>query len=172
MNLADLIRRTKGDRSYARLSQDCGGSPTAARLQQIATTKRMTDFPDVPTIRALSRGLGVPIRTVVLAAAESVGLDVQADSPIGDLLPTAASSFTDRQIAALVAVTNAMNDRVDHAPGSGKTASFLAAQTSNAAAGAPAQDDYALAARPGVPANMPDTTTGEESQDPGNDEPA
>lgn len=36
----------------------------------------------------------------------------------------------------------------------------------------PARDLYGMAARRGTPANLPDTVTGEESQDPGSDEPA
>lgn len=42
----------------------------------------------------------------------------------------------------------------------------------NGAGATPARKDYGLAARPGVAAHLPDTTTGEESQDHGADEPA
>lgn len=113
MNLATLIVTAKGDRSYDRLAADCGGSPGAARLQQLAT-RPVRNFPDPPTIHALAMGLGVAERTVVLAAAESLGIEVDAgDGALAQLLPPAASHLTERQISAVLAVVRAMVDPVD-----------------------------------------------------------
>lgn len=95
VDLVQLILDRKGDRSYERLSKDCGGIPTRARLGQIATTEFKT-FPDPATLRGLSRGLGVPMTDVVLAAARSLGLRVRAGDEgslvVGDAgrLPVAA----------------------------------------------------------------------------------
>lgn len=109
MDLAELIRTAKGDRSYEQLARDCGGRPTAARLQQIATTIPLKNFPDPPTIRGLASGLRVTQASVVLAAAESLGLDVRVSgSRLAGLLPAGAESLSDGQISAILAVVHAM----------------------------------------------------------------
>lgn len=120
MNLAELIRSTKGDRSYEQLARDCGGRPTSQRLQQIATTQ-LKAFPDGETILNLSRGLAVEVRTVVLAAAASLGLPVGGSTHLADLLPPAAAHLTDRQVAAVRAVVNAMNDPTERSGGDDAT---------------------------------------------------
>lgn len=74
-DLATLIAARKGTRSYDRLSADCGGVPTAARLHQIAT-KPLKNFPDVTTVRGLAAGLGSTVTEIVAASAVSVGLEV------------------------------------------------------------------------------------------------
>lgn len=79
-DLAALILNRKGDRSYERLSRDCGGRPSANRLQQIASAP-LTAFPSADTIRSLSLGLGATITDVTMASARSIGLNVRADDP-------------------------------------------------------------------------------------------
>lgn len=78
--LARLIAQRKGDRSFKRLSSDCGGTPTANRLQQIAT-KDISAFPDPETIRGIAMGLGTTITEVTLASARSLGLAVASGEP-------------------------------------------------------------------------------------------
>lgn len=85
-DLQALIGLRKGDRSYEQLSKACGGSPSAKRLHMLATAP-MKNFPDPDTIRALSKGLGVTETTVVMASAESLGLDVRSPSGWTALLP-------------------------------------------------------------------------------------
>lgn len=110
MDLATLIVTAKGDRSYDRLAADCGGSPGAARLQQLAT-RPVRNFPDPPTIASLASGLGVSQRTVVLAAAESLGIDVgEGVGSLATLLPPSAADLTERQVAAVLGVVRAMAD--------------------------------------------------------------
>lgn len=93
-NLQELISLRKGDRSYEQLSKACGGNPGGPRIHQLATT-RIKGFPDPPTIRGLAKGLGVTEMTVVLACAESVGLDIHM--PGGDgwaaLLPAGTTKI-------------------------------------------------------------------------------
>lgn len=69
-----LILDRKGDRSMESLSRACGGNPTRANLQRMATepTKSFPKDPDV--IRGLAKGLGVRISDVVSAFAVSIGL--------------------------------------------------------------------------------------------------
>lgn len=104
----ELIRRTRGDRSYATLEADSGGSPGRQRWQQIATSPQQ-NFPDPTTIRTMARVLGVPETTVVLAAARSAGLDVsQPGGPLAELLPPGSTRLTERQMAAVLTVIRAM----------------------------------------------------------------
>jgi len=80
-----LILDRKGDRSYERLSRDCGGVPTPNRAQGMAT-KPMKSFPDVETMRGLSRGLNVSVTEVLMACASSLGLDVTTTDPAQNAL--------------------------------------------------------------------------------------
>lgn len=82
--IQQLVANKKGDRSFARLSADCGGRPTGPALQKL-TSSPLKSFPDPDTIRGLSRGLNLPIRQIVEACARSVGLDISAESD--DVLP-------------------------------------------------------------------------------------
>lgn len=112
MDIAELFRATKGDRSYDDLERACGGEPSSQRLQQIATTKPK-EFPRQETIRALSRGLGVSERAVIMAYAESLGFDTEGTSSrLAELLPAAAAQLSDEQTAAVLAVVRAMAPRV------------------------------------------------------------
>ena len=101
MDLSELIDLHRGGRSYAELARDCGGSPTDKRLQQLVR-QPIKNFPDPGTVAALARGLKVNQAVVVLAAAESLGLDVRTSSPrVVDLLPAGASKLTEQQAAAI-----------------------------------------------------------------------
>lgn len=73
--LTALILQKKGDRSYDRLSEDCGGVPSSGRLHQMAT-RPLKNFPDPPSIEGLAQGLGVTVTEVVLASARELGLNV------------------------------------------------------------------------------------------------
>lgn len=109
MNLQDLIAHQKAGRSYDELATACGGTPTSGRLQQIATS-RLRSFPDPDTIRGLHRGLSVPERVVVTAAAESLGLDVApGTSRLEMWLPTRhPENLTDAQVAAVLTLVQTM----------------------------------------------------------------
>lgn len=110
MNLKELIAIHKSGRSYEELARDCGDVLTSQRLQQIATTAPKA-FPSADTIRGLARGLRVSESVVVLAVAESLGLDVARAVPrLVELLPASASSISDRQAAAIAEVIRAFTD--------------------------------------------------------------
>lgn len=105
MNLSELITTHKGDRSYEKLEADCGGTPSAQRLQQLAT-KPQKNFPDPPTIEALSIGLRVPAIAVVMAAAESLGLDVKRAMPaLLDRLPAGIENLSEHQMRVVADLT-------------------------------------------------------------------
>lgn len=115
--LATLVLDHKGDRSYERLSKDCGGEPTGKRLQQIATTPIKT-FPDAETIQGIAQGLGVSVTDVVLASARSLGLEVRTD-------PGPAAVQLDPDIAveetrhAVLAVVRAVRAAAQSSPTAG-----------------------------------------------------
>lgn len=113
MDLAQLITATKGDRSYESLARAGGGVPGAKRWHQLATLP-IRNFPDPPTVRALSRALGVTETTVVLAAARSLGLEVSgSDNDLATLLPSRAGQLTAKQVAAVRQVVMAMAEPED-----------------------------------------------------------
>lgn len=75
-DLSTLLLERKAERSFERLSKDCGGYPTANRLQQIATGQ-LNEFPNPDTIKGIARGTGLTVTEVVLASARSLGLPVR-----------------------------------------------------------------------------------------------
>jgi hypothetical protein len=101
VNLRELVKSQKGHRSYATLADDCGGYPSDKRLQQLAT-QQQKNFVDPKTIQALARGLRVTEVTVVLAAAEDLGLDVSRATPrVLDYLPAAVNDLDEDQLFAI-----------------------------------------------------------------------
>lgn len=108
LDLAGLIKQHQGDRSYIQLSRDCGGVPKSARLHQLVTEPQKT-FPEPPTLAGLARGLGVPLRVVVHAAARSVGLDLgETPTRLANLLPVDADRIPERGQDAVLSVVRAM----------------------------------------------------------------
>lgn len=77
--LADLIEaaRRGGEVSYERLSQACGGQPSAKRLHQLQNGS-MKSFPDPDTMRSLARGTGFSVFEILLASARSLELHIPA----------------------------------------------------------------------------------------------
>lgn len=107
MNLNELFLAHKGTRSYDDLERACGKALTSQRLQQIATTTPK-EFPKPSNIRAIARALGVREAVVLMAAAESLGLDVSRELPkLVQVLPAAASNLSDEEVAAIAHVIRA-----------------------------------------------------------------
>lgn len=75
MNLAQLIATHRGDRSNLELAAACGNRPSPQRWGDYANGKEMRNFPDPPTVKAIAQVLGINERIVVLACAETLGLD-------------------------------------------------------------------------------------------------
>ena len=103
-DLRELLANTKGDRSYEQFARDCGGTPSAKRLHQLATLP-LKNFPDPPTIEGLATGMGVTVTEVVLASARSLGLRVR---DLGDVASIDPSGLTDEQTDAVRHVVRAM----------------------------------------------------------------
>ncbi len=108
MNLAELIRSTKGDRTYAQLAQATTNSPSRQRWQQMATQEPKT-FLDPETIRAMATVLGVTQRAVLLAVAESLELDIDRGmTRLEHLLPSSLDRLTPDEEAAVLGVLRAL----------------------------------------------------------------
>lgn len=180
MNLAELIRTTKGDRSYDDLARAAGGTPGRQRWAQLATKGRpLKNFPDPTTIETLATVLGVSQRKVILAAAESLGLDVSSPGDrLVDLLPPGLDELDEDERGALLTVARVLSrrrqpDYVLRTP-DGVVMVAEAKRPSNAAGATHAEfekDQLQLAAMSGTPAYAERDATGEDSQDPGHDDP-
>lgn len=102
--LQTLITTRKGDRSYERLSRDCGGKPTRNAIQKIVKTE-MRAFPDKETIQGLCRGLPATIEEVLNASAISMGLIDRAKESDG-LVLNGAGRLPARTRGILVALSD------------------------------------------------------------------
>lgn len=109
-NISNLILNLKGDRTYDQLSADCGGIPTAGRIQQMATRPQKV-FPAPDSLRGLSRGLRVSPMVVLSAFATSLGLGGDEPSKLASLLPPEANQLTDGQVAAILHLIQQMNPK-------------------------------------------------------------
>lgn len=107
-NLQDLINTRRGQRTYEQLSFDCGGHPSAGRLQQMAT-KPQQSFPNPETLRGLSTGLRVNSIVILGAFAASFGLDGDAMTPpLVSMLPPGANALDDSQVNTILTVVQQM----------------------------------------------------------------
>lgn len=148
MNLAELISSQKGDRSYDQLERDCGGRPSSKRLQQIVTGQ-LKAFPDPDSIRSLARGLRVSEAAVVLAAAESLGLDVRRALPaLVEILPAEASDLSEREALAVAELIRAFKrvQVVHGVAGSGKSAAMASGSYQRGTPLSPVEDVDAVTA--------------------------
>lgn len=133
MNLAELIRSTKGDRTYAQLAQATTNSPSRQRWQQMAT-QAPKSFLDPETIRAMATVLGVTQRAVLLAVAESLDLEIdRGTTRLENLLPSTLDRLTPDEEAAVLAVLRALLKH--HEPATDDLAKRRAAKAGEIAAG-------------------------------------
>ncbi|MGO4297136.1 hypothetical protein [Glutamicibacter sp. MCAF14] len=79
-NFQQLVLRLKADKSYDTIEKLAGGAPTSRSLQKLAT-KGFTRMPDPETFQGLSRALNVSQRDLVLAAARTLGIYIEAENP-------------------------------------------------------------------------------------------
>lgn len=100
MDLAELIRQTRGSRSVRALAEEAG-EPSHQRWQQMASGKPMTEFLKPSTINAMSRVLHVRPQVVITACAESLGYSWEAEPRLMALLPPGIDELTDEEIDAV-----------------------------------------------------------------------
>jgi hypothetical protein len=108
--LHELIRARMDDRgwSYGQLEHRSDGQLTKGRWQQLGTQTRMKSFPEPDTLRLIARVLEFDETTVVLSAAESLGLDVRRrGSLFAQLMPAGTDLLSDRVRDALLSLIRA-----------------------------------------------------------------
>jgi hypothetical protein len=94
--------------SYADLAHRTGDKLTRGRWQQLGTDTRMRDFPKPATIKFIARALEVDQTSVVLAAALSLGLDVdRRGSDFVHLLPSGTDRLSERMRDAIAGIIRA-----------------------------------------------------------------
>lgn len=83
-NFQQLVLTLKKDDSYETISKRAGGVPKARALQSIVKDG-FTRWPTAETFAGLSRALNISQRELVLAAARTLGIDIEPENP-NDLL--------------------------------------------------------------------------------------
>lgn len=149
-----LDRHGVSARRLAALAQEHGFELTYSTLSAVAAGKYKSR-PRSETVRAIAWLAGVPESTAFVAA----GLPIPG-RPFADELPPDADSLSPEQRRVVIEVMRQFtkhNRELDDIRRQHVTPME--------------RYDVALAAMPGTPEHMPDGTTGEESQDPGSDEP-
>lgn len=118
LTLAQLISARAGERGWSngRLAQRCEHALSRARWQQLRTGARMTEFPEPATLALIAEALEVEITTVVLAAAQTLGLDARRRGPdLAHLLPAGTDRLSVPMRDALLAVIRAaVSDGLAH----------------------------------------------------------
>lgn len=94
--------------SYADLERRTEHRLTKSRLQQLGSGIRMREFPEPSSIALLADALEVEVTTVVLAAAQSVGLDARRRGPdLAHLLPSGTDRLSPEMQAAILTMIRA-----------------------------------------------------------------
>jgi hypothetical protein len=109
-----LIRARMVERgwSYSDLERESGRALTRGRWQQLGSGVPQRRFPDPESLTAISNVLEIDITTVVLAAAQTLGLDVhRGGSGMSHLLPAETAQLSERmRDAILVLIRSAVAD--------------------------------------------------------------
>lgn len=111
--LQELVLRLKGDRSYDALEKAAGGIPTSRALQKLVNNG-FTRMPNPETFRGLSRALNVSQRELVLAAARTLGIDIEAENP-NDLLLIGAGRLPQKSQDLLTSTSRELQRWMDKA---------------------------------------------------------
>lgn len=123
--LAALIVKRKQELgfTYRELEARTDGTVSSQRWQQLGTGVRIKEFPEPATLQAMASAMQVDETTVVLATAESVGLDTKPTDrtpspPVPDYLDVEVAAIT-HCVAAIdpfprpqrTRILNYLNDR-------------------------------------------------------------
>lgn len=110
LTLQQLIRARMDERgwSYGDLERISNHQLTKGRWQQLGSGTRQKSWPDPANVALIAEVLEVDVTTVVLAAAQSVGLDARRRGPdLAQLLPAGTDRLTERMRDAILAMIRA-----------------------------------------------------------------
>ena len=110
LTLHQLIRSRMDERgwSYADLERRSDHALSRGRWQQLGSGVRQRKFPDPASIVVIATVLDVDVTTVVLAAAQAVGLDAHLrGSDLAHLLPTGTERLSERMRDAILTLIRA-----------------------------------------------------------------
>ncbi len=106
--------------SYSDLERQSGRALSRGRWQQLGSGVQQKKFPDPASLLVISRVLDVDITTVVLAAAEAVGLTVTpaGSGDLARLLPPGTDRLSGRMREAILMLIRAgVADAAEHPDG-------------------------------------------------------
>lgn len=106
-----LVLKLKGDRSYETVAKAAGGFPNAKSLQRIVKDG-FTRMPTPETFSGLSRALNVSQRDLVLAAARTLGIDIEDENP-NDLQLIGAKRLPQESQELLIGMSREMQAWMD-----------------------------------------------------------
>jgi hypothetical protein len=129
--LHELIRAGMRERgwSYSDLERASGRALTRGRWQQLGSGVPQRKFPDPGSLTVIAQVLEVDITTVVLAAARSLGLDVERrGTNRAHLLPVQTDRISERMRDAIVTlIRSAVAEApADHRPDISRSGSLKA----------------------------------------------
>lgn len=110
LTLQTLIRARMDERgwTYTDLDRRSDGNLTKGRWQQLGSGVRQRSFPEPTTVALIADVLEVEVTTVVLAAAQSVGLDARRRGPdLAHLLPAGTDRLSERMRDAILTIIRA-----------------------------------------------------------------
>lgn len=113
-DLAQLISERKHAHGwkYRELEARSGGIIKYQRWQQLATGKRITEFPEPATLQAIAEAIEVDVTAVVIAAARSIGLPVHdTGSDFASMLPAGVDGMDPDMRDALLRIIRLASKR-------------------------------------------------------------
>jgi transcriptional regulator with XRE-family HTH domain len=123
LTLQALIRARMDERgwSYADLARRSGDRLTRSRWQQIGTGVRVTNFPEPANLALMADVLEVDVTTVLLAAAQTLGLDARRrGTDFAQLLPAGTDRLPEKVQAAVLSMIRALvAEQLAHEPDDG-----------------------------------------------------
>lgn len=115
-DLPSLIReRIDRGASLEALATASGGAIGGTRWSTLSRGEKFNQFPDVKTLRGVARALNLTEATVVLSAAQYLGMDMGSRRPtLGDRIPSDADKLPRAVQAAIVnLVVSLIDEMVD-----------------------------------------------------------
>jgi hypothetical protein len=110
LTLQQLIRARMDERgwTYADLERRSEERLTKGRWQQLGSGARQKSFPEPASVRIMADVLEVDVTTVILSAAQSLGLDARRRGPdLAQLLPTGTDRLSERMRDAILTIIRA-----------------------------------------------------------------